>query len=149
MLGLWDCFTPVLTEAVRIVWHRLPTVANALHTMFPFLVSDLNLTVSKATCGPSLDPTQSAKETASKLNYMCTHVHNLNEKLEEINWIGQNLQGINPGYRSFIDASCCSNHREQLARMMIISEYNVLFAPFRTYSGSDLFGPEYSEDHSL
>ncbi|XP_060923144.1 dynein heavy chain domain-containing protein 1 [Limanda limanda] len=91
MLGLWDCFTPVLEKAERIVWHRLPTVANALDTMVPFLVSDLKSTVSKATCGPSLDPTQSVKETASKLKNMWTHMLNLNEKLEELNRIGRNL----------------------------------------------------------
>ncbi|XP_053275768.1 dynein heavy chain domain-containing protein 1 isoform X2 [Pleuronectes platessa] len=91
MLGLWDCLTPILKEAVRIVWQRLPTVANALDTMVPFLVSDLKRTVSKATSGPCLDPAQSVKETASKLKSMWTHVHNLKKKLEELNRIGQNL----------------------------------------------------------
>ncbi|XP_040891858.1 dynein heavy chain domain-containing protein 1 [Toxotes jaculatrix] len=92
MLGLWDGFIPVLKEAGSIVCHRLPSVANALDTMFSFMVCDLKNVVSKATSGPFLDPTQDAKEMVSKLNSVCAHVHILNAKLEQLNRNSQNLQ---------------------------------------------------------
>ncbi|XP_018537954.1 dynein heavy chain domain-containing protein 1 [Lates calcarifer] len=92
MLGLWDSFIPLLKEADSIVCHRLPSVANALNTMFSFLVCDLKNTVSKATSGPFLDPTQNTKEMVSKLNSMCAHVNSINAKLEQLNRNSQNLQ---------------------------------------------------------
>lgn len=99
MLGLWDSFIPLLKEADSIVCHRLPSVANALNTMFSFLVCDLKNTVSKATSGPFLDPTQNTKEMVSKLNSMCAHVNSINAKLEQLNRNSQNLQGMNYGMK--------------------------------------------------
>ncbi|XP_040002556.1 dynein heavy chain domain-containing protein 1 isoform X2 [Xiphias gladius] len=92
MLGLWDCFIPLLREGDSIVCQRLPSMANALDTMFSFLVCDLKNIVSKATSGPFLDPTQNAKEMVSKLNKMCAHVHSLNAKLEQLDRKSQDLQ---------------------------------------------------------
>ncbi len=93
MLAMWDCFIPLLKQADSLVCHRLPSVANALDTMFSFLVCDLKNMVSKTTSGPFLDPTQNAKEMVSKLNHMCAHVHTLNAKLEQLSRNSQNLQG--------------------------------------------------------
>lgn len=101
MLGLWDRFTLLLKEADDTVGHRLPPVANALDAMSSFLVCDLKNTISKATRGPFLDPTQNAKEMVSKLNYTCAHVRNLNAKLEQLNRNSQNLQGIICEYKQF------------------------------------------------
>ncbi|XP_031144859.1 dynein heavy chain domain-containing protein 1 [Sander lucioperca] len=91
MLAMLDCFIPLLKQADSIVCHRLPSMANALDTMFSFLVCDLKNIVSKATSGPFLDPTQDAKEMASKLNHMYIHVHNLSAKLEQLSRNSQKL----------------------------------------------------------
>ncbi len=93
MVELWDCFIPLLKQADRIVSHRLPSMANALETMFSFLVHDLKTMVSKITSGPFIDPTQNAKEMVSTLSPMCTHVHNLIAKLEQLSRNSQNLRG--------------------------------------------------------
>ncbi|XP_044043043.1 dynein heavy chain domain-containing protein 1 isoform X2 [Siniperca chuatsi] len=92
MLAMWDCFIPILKQADSIVCHRLPSVANALDTMFSFLVCDLKNMVSKTTSGPFLDPSQNANEMVSKLNHMCAHVHILYAKLEQLSRNSQNLQ---------------------------------------------------------
>ncbi|KAM9363159.1 dynein heavy chain domain-containing protein 1 [Symphorus nematophorus] len=92
MTGMWDCFTPLLKQADGIVCQRLPTMANALDTMFSFLVYDLKNVVSKSTSGPFLDPTQNAKEMVSTLNHMGAHVDSLSAKLEQLNRKSQNLQ---------------------------------------------------------
>ncbi|XP_069387019.1 dynein heavy chain domain-containing protein 1 isoform X2 [Paralichthys olivaceus] len=92
MLGLWDGLTPLLKEADKTVRQFVPTVVNASDTMVQFLVSDLRNTVSQASSGPFLDPTQNVKEMVSRLNNMCTHVHNLNAKLEQLNRNSQNLR---------------------------------------------------------
>ncbi|XP_032390213.1 dynein heavy chain domain-containing protein 1 [Etheostoma spectabile] len=91
MLAMLDCFILLLKQADSIVCHRLPSMANALDTMFSFLVCDLKNIVSKATSGPFLDPTQDAKEMVSKLNHMYTQVHNLNAKLEQLSRNSQKL----------------------------------------------------------
>ncbi|XP_070834922.1 dynein heavy chain domain-containing protein 1 [Chaetodon trifascialis] len=93
MLDLWDCFVPLLKQADSVVSHRLPSVANALDTMFSFLVHDLKSMVTKSTSGPFLDPAQNAEEMVSTLNYMYAHVHRLNAKLEQLSRNSQNLQG--------------------------------------------------------
>ena len=93
MLAMVDCFIPLLKQADSIVCHRLPSMANALDTMFSFLVCDLKNIVSKATSGPFLDPTQDAKEMVSKLNHMYIHMHNLNAKLEQLSRNSQKLHG--------------------------------------------------------
>lgn len=93
MLDLWDCFIPLLKQADSIVCHRLPSMANALNTMFSFLGHDLKDVVSKITSGPFLDPTQNAKEMVSTLNHMYAHVHSLIAKLEQLSTNSQNLQG--------------------------------------------------------
>lgn len=90
---MWDCFIPVLKQADNIVCHGLPSVANALDTMFSFLVYDLKNVVSKASSGPFLDQTQNAKEMVSTLNHMCAHVHSLGAKLEQLSRNSQNLKG--------------------------------------------------------
>ncbi|XP_056223855.1 dynein heavy chain domain-containing protein 1 [Seriola aureovittata] len=92
MLGLWDCFLSFLKEADSIVCHRLPSAANALETMYSFMVCDLKNVLAKATSGPFIDPTQNAKEMVAKLNSMCAHVHSLNAKLEQLSRNSQNLQ---------------------------------------------------------
>ncbi|KAK2817386.1 hypothetical protein Q5P01_025577 [Channa striata] len=92
MRALWECFIDLLKHADSIVCQRLPSMANALDTMFSFLVYDLKNTVSKATSGPFLDPNQNAKEMVTKLNPLCLQVHHLNAKLEEISRNSQNLQ---------------------------------------------------------
>lgn len=101
MLAMWDSFIPILKQADNIVYHRLPLMTNALDTMFSFLACDLKNTVSKATSGPYLDPTQNAKEMVSELKHMCVHVQNLNAKLEHVSRNSQNLHGeiINYGYK--------------------------------------------------
>ncbi|XP_076585176.1 dynein heavy chain domain-containing protein 1 [Chaetodon auriga] len=92
MLDMWDGFIPLLKQADSIVCHRLPSVANALDTMFSFLVNDLKNMVAKATSGPFLDPAQDAKEMVSTLNYMYAHVRHLSAKLEQLSRNSQNLQ---------------------------------------------------------
>ncbi|XP_042341799.1 dynein heavy chain domain-containing protein 1 [Plectropomus leopardus] len=92
MLSTWDGFIALLNQADDTVCQRLPSMANALDTMFSFLSLDLKNMVSKATSGPFLDPTQNAKEMVSKLNHMFTHVQNLSAKMEQLSTNSQNLQ---------------------------------------------------------
>ncbi|XP_037619572.1 dynein heavy chain domain-containing protein 1 isoform X1 [Sebastes umbrosus] len=91
MLDTRDRFIPLLKQAESVVCHHFPSMVNALDTIFSFLACDLKNTVSRATSGPFLDPTQNAKEMASKLIPMCLHVHNLNAKLEQLSRDSQNL----------------------------------------------------------
>ncbi|XP_034083294.1 dynein heavy chain domain-containing protein 1-like, partial [Gymnodraco acuticeps] len=91
MLALWDGFIPLLKEADIIVSCRLPSMANALDAMFSVLACDLKNTVSKATAGPFIDPSQEAKEMVSRLSLMCVHVQNLNANLEQLSSKSQNL----------------------------------------------------------
>lgn len=93
MLGLWDCFISLLRQADSIVCHHLPSMANALDTMILFLVCDLKNIVSKTTSGPFVDPSQNNNEMVTKLNHICTHVHHLNAKLEQLVRNSQKLQG--------------------------------------------------------
>lgn len=93
MLGLWDCFIPLLKQADGTVCDRLPSMANALDTMFSYLVCDLKNIVSKATSGPFVDPSQNAEEMVTKLNHICAQVHHLNIKLEQLGSNSQKLQG--------------------------------------------------------
>ncbi|KAK1886371.1 Dynein heavy chain domain containing protein 1 [Dissostichus eleginoides] len=78
-------------EADSIVSCRLPSMANALDAMFSVLACDLKNTVSKATAGPFIDPSQEAKEMVSRLSLMCVHVQNINAKLEQLSSKSQNL----------------------------------------------------------
>lgn len=93
MLDMLDCFLPLLKRADSIVCHRLPSVANALDTMFSFLVNDVKNIVTKSTSGPFLDPAQNAKEMVSTLKHMYAHVCSLDAKLEQLSQNSQNLQG--------------------------------------------------------
>ncbi|KAM4583530.1 dynein heavy chain domain-containing protein 1 [Odontesthes bonariensis] len=92
MLGLWDSFIPILKRADSHVCQSLPSMANALDTMFSFLACDLRNVVFKATSGSFLDPSQKANEMVSKLNYMCAHVQTLSEKVEELKRKSENMQ---------------------------------------------------------
>ncbi|KAM9769930.1 dynein heavy chain domain-containing protein 1 [Menidia menidia] len=92
MLGLWDAFIPLLKEADSFVYQNLPSVTNALDTMFSFLACDLRNVVFKATSGLFLDPSQNPNEMVSKLNYMCAHVQTICEKVEELNQNSQNMK---------------------------------------------------------
>lgn len=82
-----------MKQADSIVGHRLPSMASAVHTMFSFLVCDLKNMISNATFAQFLDPTNNAEEMVSKLNYMCSHVHTLETKLEQLSRNSENLQG--------------------------------------------------------
>lgn len=93
MLATWDGFIAHLNQADSIVCQRLPSVANALDTMFSFLARDLQNMVSEATSGAFLDPTQNAKEMVPKLTHMYVHVQNLSAKMEQLSRNSQNLQG--------------------------------------------------------
>ncbi|XP_041640066.1 dynein heavy chain domain-containing protein 1 [Cheilinus undulatus] len=92
VLATWDCFVSVVKQADNIVCKQLPSMSHALDTMFSCLVCDLKNTVTKATSGPFLDPTQNAKETVTTLKHMCKHVHILVSKLENISRTSQNLR---------------------------------------------------------
>ncbi|XP_072240771.1 dynein heavy chain domain-containing protein 1 [Leuresthes tenuis] len=92
MLGLWDSFIPLLKQADSLVCQSLPSMANALDTMFSFLACDLRNIVFKATSGIFLDPSQKANEMVYKLNYMCAHVQTLSEKVEELKTNSENMQ---------------------------------------------------------
>ncbi|XP_047222617.1 dynein heavy chain domain-containing protein 1 isoform X3 [Girardinichthys multiradiatus] len=92
MLALWDKFIPLLKQADSLLSQSLPPVANALDTMFSFLVCDLKNIVFKATSGPFLDPSQNANEMVSNLKYMCVHVQTLSTKLEELHSSSQRMQ---------------------------------------------------------
>ncbi|XP_067352664.1 dynein heavy chain domain-containing protein 1-like isoform X2 [Channa argus] len=92
MQGLWDCFIALLKHADNVVCQRLPSMANALDTMFSFLVCDLKSTVSKGTSGPFIDPNQNAEEMVTQLKPICLQVHHLIAKLEELVRNSQTLQ---------------------------------------------------------
>ncbi|XP_035515196.1 dynein heavy chain domain-containing protein 1-like [Morone saxatilis] len=92
MLNMLDGFIPLLKQADSIVCHRLPSMANALDSMFSFLVHDLKNMVCKITSGPFIDPTQNPKEMVSTLNHLCAHVDSLNAQLEQLSENSQNLQ---------------------------------------------------------
>ncbi|XP_026158699.1 dynein heavy chain domain-containing protein 1 isoform X2 [Mastacembelus armatus] len=92
MMDLWDCFIPLLKQANSVVCAQLPSEAKALDSMVSFLMYDLKNTVSKAISGPFVDPTQNAKEMASRLKHTYLHVHNLREKLEQLSRKKENLQ---------------------------------------------------------
>lgn len=87
-------------------------MANALDTMFSFVICDLQNVVLDATSEPFLNPSQNANEMVSKLSYMCAHVHTLTARLEELSKSSENMQGkmieivsmnyFRPG------SSCCS-----------------------------------------
>ncbi|XP_069545473.1 dynein heavy chain domain-containing protein 1 [Brachyistius frenatus] len=92
MLALWTSFIPLLKQADSLVRHRLPFMADALDTMFSFLVCDFKSMISNATSGPFLDPCQNATEMLSKLKYMCLRVHSLHAKIEQLHRASQNMQ---------------------------------------------------------
>nr|XP_057943574.1 dynein heavy chain domain-containing protein 1-like isoform X2 [Doryrhamphus excisus] len=92
MLDIWNCYYSDLKQAESKVCSRLPTVANALDTMFPMLASDLKTMVCKATSGPFLDPRQNADKMASELNYMCLRVETITANLEQLCQTGEVLQ---------------------------------------------------------
>ncbi|KAL7403667.1 hypothetical protein ABVT39_003475 [Epinephelus coioides] len=92
MLATWDGFIAHLNQADSIVCQRLPSVANALDTMFSFLACDLQNMVSEATLGAFLDPTHNAKEMVPRLTHMYVHVQNLSAKMEQLSRNSQNLQ---------------------------------------------------------
>ncbi|XP_061765640.1 dynein heavy chain domain-containing protein 1-like isoform X1 [Nerophis ophidion] len=92
MLDKWNCYSFHLNQADNNVCSRLPTVANALDTMFPLLASDLKSMVCKATSGPFLDPRQNAEKLASELNYMCLRVETITTNLQHLCQIGKVLQ---------------------------------------------------------
>ncbi|XP_034543495.1 dynein heavy chain domain-containing protein 1 [Notolabrus celidotus] len=92
VLAMRDDFILLLKQAESIVCNQLPSMSQALHTMFSFLVRDLINTVTMATSGPFLDPAQNEKEMVATLNHMCGHVHNLSAKLENMSRTNQNLQ---------------------------------------------------------
>uniref|UniRef100_A0A7N8WN47 Uncharacterized protein n=1 Tax=Mastacembelus armatus TaxID=205130 RepID=A0A7N8WN47_9TELE len=56
-----------------VVCAQLPSEAKALDSMVSFLMYDLKNTVSKAISGPFVDPTQNAKEMASRLKHTYLH----------------------------------------------------------------------------
>lgn len=93
MLGLWNSFNPLLKQAENLVCHNLPSMVNALDTMFLSLVCELKNLVLETTSGPCVDPSQNVSEMVSKLSYMCTHVLTLSAKLEQVNQHSQILKG--------------------------------------------------------
>ncbi|KAM9314087.1 dynein heavy chain domain-containing protein 1 [Pholidichthys leucotaenia] len=92
MLDLWRCFIFMMKQANSQVHQHLPSAVKALDTMFSFLVLDLKNVASDATSGNFLDPTQDAKEMASRLNYMCEHINTLCAKLEQLSRTNQRIQ---------------------------------------------------------
>lgn len=90
---MWDNFIAHLKQADALVSQSLPTVTNALGTMFSYLSYDLRNIVLKATSGPFLDPSQNANEMVCKLKYMGTRVQTLRTKLEELSNCSQTMQG--------------------------------------------------------
>lgn len=84
---------PLLKQAHNIVNQRLPLAANALKTMFSYLVHDFKNVVVKASSGPFLDPSQNAAEMFSRLNHICAHLLYLSAQLEQLSQISQNLMG--------------------------------------------------------
>ncbi|PWA32577.1 hypothetical protein CCH79_00015090, partial [Gambusia affinis] len=93
MMRMWDNFIAHLKQADALVSQSLPTVTNALGTMFSYLSYDLRNIVLKATSGPFLDPSQNANEMVCKLKYMGTRVQTLRTKLEELSNCSQSMQG--------------------------------------------------------
>ncbi|XP_007576319.1 dynein heavy chain domain-containing protein 1 isoform X2 [Poecilia formosa] len=92
MMRIWDNFIAHLKQAHTLVSQSLPTVTNALGTMFSYLSYDLRHIVLKATSGPFLDPSQNANEMVCKLKYMGTRVQTLRTKLEELSNCSQTMQ---------------------------------------------------------
>ncbi|KAM3623253.1 uncharacterized protein V6R79_009073 [Siganus canaliculatus] len=92
LLGLRDCFPPLLKQADCFVSQCLPSLANTLQSMFSCLVCDIKNVVAEATSGPFLDPNQNAFKMVSSLSSMCTHVHSLSAKLEQLSHNNENLQ---------------------------------------------------------
>ncbi|XP_047434083.1 dynein heavy chain domain-containing protein 1 [Mugil cephalus] len=92
VLGLWDGFIPLLKRADSLVCDRLPSMANALDTMFSFVVCDLQNVVLEATSGPFLNPGQNASEMVSKLSYMCAHACSLTAQMEQLSKNSENMQ---------------------------------------------------------
>ncbi|XP_074546665.1 dynein heavy chain domain-containing protein 1 [Halichoeres trimaculatus] len=92
VLAMWDNFLSALKQAHSIVCSQHPSASHSPDITFSFLVCYLKNTVSEATSGPFLDPTQDEKEIVPKLNHLCSHVNNLSAKLEEIGQTSQGLQ---------------------------------------------------------
>ncbi|XP_054635114.1 dynein heavy chain domain-containing protein 1-like isoform X3 [Dunckerocampus dactyliophorus] len=92
MVDIWNSYYSHLNQAESNVFSRVPTVANALDTMFPLLASDLKSMVCKATSGPFLDPRQNADKLASELNYMCLRVETITANLEQLCQTGEVIQ---------------------------------------------------------
>ncbi|XP_014328750.1 dynein heavy chain domain-containing protein 1-like [Xiphophorus maculatus] len=92
VMRMWDNFIAHLKQADALVSQSLPTVTNALGTMFSYLSYDLRNIVLKATSGPFLDPSQNANEMVCKLKYMGTRVQTLRTKLEELSNCSQTMQ---------------------------------------------------------
>lgn len=88
-----DGLVPLLKQAHAIVKQRLPLAANALRTIFSYLVQDFNNVVAKASSGPFLDPSQNATEMLSGLNHICAHSVYLSAQLEQLSQVSQNLTG--------------------------------------------------------
>lgn len=134
MLDLWDCIIPLLREADEIVCRHLPSMTNAMDTMFSFLLHDLKSVVVKATSGPFLDPTQNAEEMVSTLNHMCAHMHSLGVKLEQLSRNSQNLKGklsqIMNSNLSF----------EKMINKLVSTGCYVFLPSIRTSNGFDHFG---------
>ncbi|KAM3865290.1 LOW QUALITY PROTEIN: dynein heavy chain domain-containing protein 1-like [Diretmus argenteus] len=80
-------------KSEEIVRQRLPSMSDALDQTFSSLVCDLDQTVSNATSGPFLDPTQNAKEMFSTLNLMCSQVYAVSAKLKELSRTSEKLTG--------------------------------------------------------
>ncbi|XP_077380581.1 dynein heavy chain domain-containing protein 1 isoform X2 [Festucalex cinctus] len=89
ILNMWDCFYSHLKQADSTLRSRLPTVATALYTMFPWMSSDLRSIVSNATSGQFLDPRQNAEQLASELNYMRLRVETATSNLEQLSRTGE------------------------------------------------------------
>ncbi|XP_077425986.1 dynein heavy chain domain-containing protein 1 [Vanacampus margaritifer] len=88
-LDMWDCFYSHLKQADGTLRSRLPTVATALYTMFPWMASDLRSIVSNATSGQFLDPRQDAEQLASELNYTRLRVETATSNLEQLSRTGE------------------------------------------------------------
>ncbi|XP_051940421.1 dynein heavy chain domain-containing protein 1 [Hippocampus zosterae] len=88
MLDMWDCYNSQLKQADGTLRSRLPTVATALYTMFPWMASDLRSIVCNATSGLFLDPRQNAEHLASELNYMSLRVGTASSNLEQLSKTG-------------------------------------------------------------
>lgn len=90
---MWDRYNSHLKQADGTLRSRLPTVATALSTMFPWMASDLRSFVCNATSGLFLDPRQNAERLASELNYMSLRVGTASSNLEELYKTGDIFEG--------------------------------------------------------